>query len=140
MSYSVQYTSRRGELDANFERAVYDYLESAGGEIESGAIQNTPRGDTGQLAGGWRHVVEMGNQEVTIGNSTEYAIWQERGTGEFAINGDGRKGAWKYQDANGDWHITTGNPPQRMLENAWDARIDYIRGPLMLEKLGRVGT
>ena len=32
--------------------------------------------------------------KVTIGNPNENALWEERGTGEYALYGKGRKGGW----------------------------------------------
>ena len=57
--------------------------------------------------------------EAAIGNTLENAIWTEFGTGEYALNNNGRKTAWRYQDAKGNWYTTTGKKPIRMLFNAF---------------------
>ena len=59
--------------------------------------------------------------ETTVGNPLENAIWEEFGTGEFAINGDGRKGGWYYKDEEGKWHHTYGKTPHRAFKRAYDS-------------------
>lgn len=93
-------------------------LEECAGELESQAARNTRR-DTGRTAAGWAHHVDDAAHEATIGNPLENAIWEEFGTGEHAINGDGRKGGWAYQDAKGDWHFTHGKKPSRAFFRAF---------------------
>lgn len=106
------------------------WLEEASGEIESTAVSNTPV-DTGQLKGAWAHRVDESKYEAVIGNPLEYSIWIEYGTGEYALEGNGRKGGWFYVDDKGKGHFTYGNKPVRMLHNAFvtkkSAIINYAR-------------
>lgn len=106
------------------------FLEEASGEIESTASSNTPV-DTGQLKGAWSHRVDESKYEAVIGNPLEYSIWIEYGTGEYALEGNGRKGGWFYVDDKGQGHFTYGNKPVRMLHNAFvtkkSAIINYAR-------------
>ena len=51
---------------------------------------------------------------------------QKVGTGIYAVNGDGRKDRWSYQDAEGKWHSTIGQKPQPFLERALDNNRDKI--------------
>ena len=123
----VEYEDNSVRVLGKVQEAIYAFLEEAGGEIEGGAIENTP-GNLSDLRGQWRHEVRMDHKEVVIGNSAEYAIWQEMGTGEFAINGDGRKDIpWRYQDEAGDWHVTTGIHPKQMLTNSWQNKVPAIQ-------------
>lgn len=94
------------------------WLEESSGEIESTAISNTPV-DTGQLKGAWAHKVDSSKYEAVVGNPLEYSIWQEFGTGEFALESNGRKGGWFYIDDKGKGRFTYGNKPVRMLHNAF---------------------
>lgn len=55
-----------------------------------------------------------------VGTNVEYAPYVHQGTGIFAVNGDGRKDPWSYQDAEGKWHTTKGQKPQPFLEKALD--------------------
>lgn len=55
-----------------------------------------------------------------VGSNLQYAIYEELGTGEYALEGNGRKGGWAYfDDTEGKWYFTRGNQPQRMLHNAY---------------------
>lgn len=97
------------------------FLEEAASEIESAAKRNS-RVDSGQLKGSWTHLVDESALEATIGSPLENAIWEEFGTGEHALHGDGRKGGWSYQDDAGDWHHTKGKTPNRTLQRAFDSK------------------
>lgn len=76
------------------------FLEEAGEEILSITIRNTKR-KTGQTAGSWKKVVDEGGMCVHIGSDYWNAIYEEFGTGEFALKGDGRKGYWVFVDTGG---------------------------------------
>lgn len=54
-----------------------------------------------------------------VGTNTEYAVYVEFGTGEFAENGQGRKGGWMYKDPRGEWFFTWGMPPKPYLRPAF---------------------
>ena len=69
------------------------WLEEAGGEIKSQAASNSRRA-SGETAGSFRHEVDTENMVCAIGSDLENALWEEFGTGEYALNGDGRAGAW----------------------------------------------
>ena len=87
-------------------------LEECAGELESAAKRNT-RVDTGKTKSSWQHHVDDDTLTATIGNTSENSVWEEFGTGEYALEGNGRKGGWAYQDAKGDWHFTVGKKPSR---------------------------
>ena len=93
-------------------------LEECAGELESAAKRNT-RVDTSQTKNGWRHYVDDAKHEATIGNTEENSIWEELGTGEHALKGNGRKGGWTYQDEKGKWHRTHGKKPSRAFHHAF---------------------
>lgn len=93
-------------------------LEECAGELESAAKRNT-RVDTGQTKGGWKHHVDDEKHEATIGNTEENSIWEEFGTGEYALEGNGRKGGWTYVDEEGNGHFTRGKTPSRAFWNAY---------------------
>lgn len=69
------------------------WLEEAGGEIEAQTKTNSRRA-SGDTAGSFQHKINKGNMTCSIGSELENAIWEEFGTGEYALNGDGRAGAW----------------------------------------------
>lgn len=95
-------------------------LEECAGEIEGAAKQNT-RVDTGQTKNAWSHYVDEGEHVAYIGNPLENAIWEEFGTGEHALQGNGRKGGWTYVDDEGNGHFTRGKTPSRAFHKAYTA-------------------
>ena len=121
----VDFIDNSDEVKALLERAAIAGLESAAAEVQSQAMRNTPV-DTGQLKGAWGHIVDEDKMEATIGNTLENAIWTEFGTGEYALDNDGRKTPWRYKDKKGQWHTTTGKKPIRMLFNAFMSKENTI--------------
>lgn len=108
------------------EEKALKFLEEAASEVESQARRNS-RVDTGQLKGSWTHVVDESAQKATIGSPLENAIWEEFGTGEYALHGDGRKGGWYYVDDVGNGHFTHGKTPNRTLQRAFDQKKTVIQ-------------
>lgn len=121
----IKFTDYSGEVKGKLEEALIAGLYAAA-EVESQAAQNTPV-DTGQLKGSWANVVDEEKMEATIGSPLEYAIWQEFGTGEHSLEGKGRKGGWRYKDAEGKWWKTKGNKPIRMLWNAFNTKKNTVQ-------------
>lgn len=100
-----------------FNKAVHAFLEESVGELEAQTKRNT-RVDSQQTKNSFTHKVDLAKAEAYVGSSLENAIWEEFGTGEYALKGNGRKGGWKYQDAKGVWHFTMGKTPSRAMEKA----------------------
>lgn len=107
------------------EKAVA-FLHEATAEIEAETIRNS-RTDTGKTKGDWETEVDDDTLTGYVGNPNENAIWEEYGTGEYAVNGDGRQTSWRYQDAKGNWYTTTGKTPNRPLERAYESKKDAIQ-------------
>ena len=81
--------------------------------VERAAKEKCPV-STGELRSSISSTVEDFTGEV--GTPLEYAVYVEYGTGLFAQGGNGRRDVpWKYQDAKGEWHSTSGQPPQPFL-------------------------
>ena len=123
------------------DNAVIAFLHEAGNELKSQAQRKTTR-RSGKTAGAWKCVVDEAKQIATVGNPEENAIWEEMGTGEYALEGKGRKGGWhiligegegkisqsevneyhfrvKYGKDGKKYAYTTGKKPKRMLHNAF---------------------
>lgn len=100
--------------------AVIKLLYEASHVIQSQVKQNTAV-DTGQLKGSWDFTVDESKGEAVIGSPLENAIWEEFGTGEYSLHGNGRKGGWVYVDEKGG-HFTRGKKPRRMLHNAFETK------------------
>ena len=95
-------------------------LEECAGELESQVKRNT-RVDTGRTKNSFQHKVDDATHTAYIGSDYENAIWEEFGTGEYALEGNGRKGGWKYVDEEGVGHFTRGKKPSRAFWNAFTA-------------------
>ncbi len=115
---SVKFIDNSAQVKAAINAAAIAYLHEAGGELEAQVKRNT-RVDTGQTKGQWQYVVDEGRLETVVGNPLENAIWEEFGTGEYALNGNGRKGGWYYVDRKGIRHFTKGKTPSRALHKAF---------------------
>ena len=130
------------------EDTALQFLEEAASELQSQAQRNSAFSK--DLHGSWKHVVNESKMEATIGNPMELAIWMEQGTGEYALEGKGRKGYWVYVKGNSsvkeanpgksrtleearravailreqglDAHYTKGQKPRRMLHNAFESK------------------
>lgn len=117
---AVVFTDNTMKVKAALSEAVVAFLHGVGGEIVSQTGRNS-RAKTGETRGSYRYVVDEGEHESTVevGSDMENAIWEEFGTGEYALHGDGRKGGWSYQDAEGQWHFTRGKKPNQPLTRAF---------------------
>lgn len=95
-------------------------LEECAAEMETQTARNT-RVATSQTKNAWKHHVDTSKHEATIGNPLENAIWEEFGTGEHALEGNGRQGGWSYKDEEGNWHHTHGKKPSRAFWHAYNS-------------------
>ena len=118
MANNVQFQDFSMQVKNALEEAAIQFLHEAAGELASQTARNSPV-DTGQLKNSWQYKVDENKLEATIGSPLENAIWNEFGTGEYALNGDGRKGGWFYEDRKGEGHFTHGKHPQRTMHKAF---------------------
>lgn len=114
-------------------------LELAASEIKTQAARNS-RTDIGDLKGSWEQIVDESAYKATIGSPEQNAIWEEFGTGEYALHGDGRKGGWyvpeseltpkakkklgyrtKLKDGKYYYH-TYGKTPNHTLQKAFESK------------------
>ena len=98
-------------------------LEEVTGELESAVKRNTVV-DTGKTKNSWQHRVSKSGDGYTglVGSDYQNAIWEEYGTGQYALHGNGRKGGWVYVDEKGHGHFTHGKRPRRPFWNAYTAK------------------
>lgn len=81
------------------EDALIAGLHEAAGELEARTKRNSRQGHTYgdiQATALWDHKVSEGEMEAQVGSPHEAGFWEEFGTGEYALNKDGRKGWWIY--------------------------------------------
>ena len=91
----VKFTDNSVQVKAALNKALIAFLREASAEVKTQAERYTPTGNA-QLKRGWETVLDEGKMQAIIGNTLEYAIYQEFGTGEYALEGKGRKGYWVY--------------------------------------------
>lgn len=80
-------------IKAEIEDAAVAFLHEAAGEITAQTKRNS-RVDTSQTKDSYEYSVSESELKAVIGSSLENAVWEEFGTGEYALNHDGRKGGW----------------------------------------------
>lgn len=110
------------KVEKAIDESVLRALERSGALIEAKTKRNS-RVDTGQTKGSFRHLVVDSEQAVYIGSNDENAIYEEFGTGEYALKGNGRRGGWVYRNAKGDYYHTNGKKPSRAFHKAYHANI-----------------
>lgn len=122
MSMSVEFKDFSIKVKSTLKDLAPTVLEEVCGELESQTKRNTAV-DTGQTKNSWTHSVQTSGEETTgtVGSPLQNAIWEEFGTGEYALNGDGRKGGWVYVDEHGERHFTYGKHPRRPLWKAYSS-------------------
>lgn len=90
----VEFTDNRIKVEAALDDSIVAFLYEAAVEVEAQAKIAQTRVDTGHTKGEWTHYVDEDKGEAVIGNPRENAIWEEYGTGEYALKKNGRKGGW----------------------------------------------
>ena len=136
----IEFTDNSVQVKNAIEEACVAWLNEIGGEIKSRASRNSPV-DFGQLKGSWDYHVDKSNMEATVGSPLENAIWNEFGTGQHALKGNGRKTPWfvpvegytgtkkptyqgkvivVYGKGGKQYFKTDGKKPQRSLQKAFD--------------------
>lgn len=136
---NVQFKDNSIKIKQDINKKSLNWLEQVASEIESQVIKNS-RTDTGDTKRYWKHYVDESRGEAVIGNELENALWEEFGTGEYAVNGDGRKTPWyipvegytgkKKPTFNGkvvvvhikgkDFYKTNGKKPSRAFTKAFE--------------------
>lgn len=111
----VEFIDNSEEVKKAFQAAAVRALEKCGLTAEGYAKRLCPV-DTGNLRNSISHTVDEAEPAVYIGSNTSYAPYVELGTGKYTEGG--RPTPWAYQDDNGNWHWTAGNPAQPFLKPA----------------------
>lgn len=117
---SVKFENYSMQVKQALEHASIAWLEEASGELESQTKRNCVV-VTGKTKDSFQHVVDESNLEAHVGSNYMNAIWEEFGTGQYALEGNGRKTPWIYVDEHGVGHKTIGKRPKRMLHNAYQS-------------------
>ena len=91
--------------------------------VERSAKEKAPKG-VGELRRSITSKIE-GNTGVVF-TPLEYAPYIEFGTGLFAENGGRTDVPWCYQDDEGEWHSTSGQPPRPYMRPALNENREQI--------------
>lgn len=145
MGIEINFTNNCIQVSAEIESRLKSELHEIGGELVSQIARNS-RVDTGQTKGSYEYeVISKSNfSELQVGSNLENAIWEEYGTGEYALHGDGRKGGWyipaeklspkaksrmkKVVGKNGKvFYFTKGKKPQRPIFKTFTANHEKIK-------------
>lgn len=118
MGMDIHIETHQDEVTEEFRETAVAWLHEACGELAA-AVRNNQRVRTGKTRQSWRYEVDESRLEGVVASDTENAIWEEFGTGEYALNGNGRKGGWWYVDEQGKRHFTRGKRPIRPLYKAY---------------------
>jgi hypothetical protein len=106
----VEFQDFTVQVQNTMDDVAHAALEEACGELESQVKRNTKVGKVAgsQLKNKWKHMIITKNGEVQgiVGNPLERAIWYEFGTGDYALEGKGRKGGWYIPIGNGKNEIS----------------------------------
>lgn len=120
---AVEFKDNSIVVKAALGDAAEAFLREAAGELVSQTARNT-RVDTGQLKSSWQYTIR--GSVAMIGSPLENAIWEEFGTGEYALEGDGRKGGWIYRNKEGKTVFTLGKRPNRTLYRAFTGKKNQL--------------
>lgn len=116
----MSYKSNLGNILGRLEQAAQSAAFEAAETIRGQAARNT-RVDTGKTKASWATVTD--GTTATLGNSLQNAVWEEFGTGEYALAGNGRKGGWVYFDKGEQkFYFTKGKKPTRALTLAYNTK------------------
>ena len=143
---AIEFTDNSIKVKNLMEESAIAFLHEVGLTMQRAAANNCKIGH--ETAQKWDYAVDEKNLICTIGNPDMKAVWDEYGTGEHALNGDGRKGWWVYVEGNDipnavqhrytqkeakevcaflrsqglPAHYTNGRAPTRGLHNAYIAK------------------
>ena len=94
---NVEFEDYSVQVKTKLHESAVAFLYEVCGEIEARAKRNS-RVRSSKTKGSFQHIVDESNLSGHVGSDEENAIWEEFGTGLYAINGDGRKGYWVFVD------------------------------------------
>ncbi|MGL9794416.1 HK97-gp10 family putative phage morphogenesis protein [Enterococcus sp. DIV1283b] len=140
MANNFIFTSYKEKVKKQLEEAGLVGMEKVLRIIRAAAKASAPVA-TGQLRDRIDFAIKTASDEIigAVGSPEEYAIYIEFGTGEFAENGNGRKGGWVYKDPSGEWYFTWGQDPQPFLRPAFRQNKETIKEILGQEYGARFG-
>lgn len=111
MNVKIDVKSNREIFEQAAQQAIENAMEQCGLLAEGYAQMELTKQnavDTGNLRNSITHKVVDNTNDVAmyVGTTVEYGPYVEIGTGKYVKGG--RQDPWAFQDAKGDWHMTSG--------------------------------
>lgn len=123
---NIEFKDNRIKVKKAIDIKINKFLTEASSLVVSQASKNT-RVRTGQTKNSWKSNIDENKKEAKIGSELENSIWEEFGTGEYALKGNGRKNPWTYKDKiTGKYYKTKGKRPTRALYRAFKTQESAI--------------
>ncbi len=112
------------EVLNKMHEAVMRALVRCGQQAHGYAVDLTPV-NTGNLRNSIAFRVDPDELSMYLGSASDYAAYVELGTGKYYTGG--RPTPWVYQDEQGNWHWTAGNPAQPFIKPAIADHMDTYK-------------
>ena len=121
MKVKIELKSNREIFETASKQMIDIAMEMCGQMAEAYAqkeITDKKAVDTGALRNSITHKVidEPSQATMYVGTNQEYAAYVEMGTGKYVEGG--RQDPWAFQDAKGNWHMTSGMKPRPYIKPA----------------------
>ena len=138
----VEFHDFRVQIKGAIDSSIDGVLAECAGEIISQTKRNSRVGSAGaKTKNSFQYKIDTASHTAYMGSPEENAIWEEMGTGEYALKNNGRKGAWyvpvdsvhgyKKPSFNGKvvivhrngkaFYKTNGKKPSRAFWNAYES-------------------
>lgn len=123
---SIKFTDNTMLMQARITKALKATVIECAGEMVK-AIQDNSRVDTGQTKRSYSYITANNSDSIIaeIGSDLPNAIYEEFGTGEYALQGNGRKGGWFYSKGK-RCYFTLGKKPNRPIYKAYISKKDKL--------------
>ena len=130
MSVKIDVKSNREIFEKAAQQAIENAMEQCGLLAEGYAQTELTKKnavDTGALRNSMTHKVVDSSNEVAmyVGTDSEYGVYVEMGTGKYVKGG--RQDPWAFQDAKGNWHMTSGMKARPYVKPAIADHVDVYK-------------
>jgi hypothetical protein len=109
------------QVEEAMSEALIAGLYEAAGEVEARTKRNSRQGHKYgdiQATGLWKNQVDEDEMKASVGSPYEAGYWEEFGTGELALHGDGRQGWWVYVEGQDSGSGGKSYPSRKEAEEA----------------------
>lgn len=130
MKVKIEVISNRERFEQVAQQAIENAMEQCGllaeGYAQMALIKQKAVA-TGVLLNSMTHKVVDSSNEVAmyVGTDSEYGVYVETGTGKYVKGG--RQDPWAFQDAKGNWHMTSGMKARPYVKPAIADHVDVYK-------------